>query len=90
MEQSEPTHPAHSPEAPQQTSHGQRGRPQGRNNRNRRAVVLTPYLRVVQETINGLLKLIVEHIKVTYFVYDGACGHHDARQMVRPLVLVYR
>ena len=87
MEQIEPTHPANSPEAPPQKSHGQRGRPKGRKNRNRRDVVLTPYLRFVQETINGLLKLIVEHIKVTYFVYDGAFGHHDALQMVRQLGL---
>ena len=87
MEQIEHTHPDHLPEAPQQKSCGRRGRPKGRKNRNRRDVVLTPYLQFVQETIKGLLQLIVEHVKVMYFVYDGAFGHHDALQMVRQLGL---
>ena len=85
MEQIEQKHTDNPPEAPQQTSQGQRGRPQGGKNRNRRAVVLTPYVRFVQETINGLLKLIVDHVKVIYFGYDGAFGHHGALQMVRQL-----
>jgi putative transposase len=87
MEQIEPQHPANPPEAPQQPSAGKRGRPKGRKNQNRRDVVLTPYLRFVQETINSLLKLIVEHVKVRYFVYDGAFGHNDALQMVTQLDL---
>ena len=87
MEQIEQKHTDNPPEAPQKTSHGKRGRPKGGKNRNRRDVVLTPYLRFVQETINGLLKLIVDHVKVIYFVYDGAFGHHGALQMVRQLSL---
>ena len=87
MEQIEPKHTDQPPEAPQKPSAGKRGRPQGRKNRNRRDVVLTPYLRFVQETINSLLKLIVEHVKVRYFVYDGAFGHNDALQMVKQLDL---
>src|SRR5437773_6068919 len=63
MEQIEPKHTDNPPEAPQKQSAGKRGRPKGRKNRNRRDVVLPPYLRFVQETINGLLKLIVEHVK---------------------------
>ena len=86
MEQIEPKHTDQPPEAPQKPSAGKRGRPQGRKNRNRRDVVLTPYLRFVQETINSLLKLIVEHVKVRYFVYDGAFGHNDALQMVKQLI----
>ena len=87
MEQIEPKHTANPPEAPQKPSAGKRGRPQGRKNRHRRDVVLTPYLRFVQETINSLLKLIVEHVKVRYLVYDGAFGHNDALQMVKQLDL---
>jgi putative transposase len=87
MEQIEPKHTDNPPEAPQQKSSGKRGRPKGRKNRNRCDVVLTPYLRFVQETINGLLKLIAEHVKVRYFVYDGAFGHNDALQMVKQLGL---
>jgi putative transposase len=85
MEHIEPQHPAHPPEAPQQPSAGKRGRPKGRNNQQRRDVVLTPYLRFVQETSNRLLTVIVEHVKVRYCVYDGAFGHHDALPMVTQL-----
>jgi putative transposase len=87
MEQIEPKHTDHPPDAPQKKSSGKRGRPKGRKNRHRRDVVLTPYLRFVQETLNSLLKLIVDHVKVLYFVYDGAFGHHDALQRVKQLGL---
>jgi DDE superfamily endonuclease len=70
-------------EVSKKKSQGKRGRPPGRTNRNRRAIMLTPYLRFVQETIKGLLKLIGDHVKVMYFVYDGAFGHNDALQMVQ-------
>jgi len=85
MEHIEHKHTDTPPEASRKTSQGKRGRPKGRKNRHRRDVVLTPSLRFVQETINGLLKLIVDHVKVMYFVYDGAFGHHDALHMVRQL-----
>jgi putative transposase len=87
MEQIEAKHTDKPPEAPQKISSGKRGRPPGRKNRHRRDVVLTPYLRFVQETIHGLLQLIVDHVKVRYFVYDGAFGHNDALQMVKQLGL---
>src|SRR5437870_12499030 len=87
LEQIEPKHTNNPPEAPQKKSSGKRGRPQGRKNRNRRDVVLTPYLRFVQATINSLLQLIVDHVKVMYFAYDGAFGHNDALQMVKQLGL---
>src|SRR5712691_10380528 len=87
MEQIEAKHTDKPPETPQKKSSGKRGRPPGRKNRNRRDVVLTPYLRFVQETIHGLLQLIVDHVKVRYFVYDGAFGHNDALQMVKQLGL---
>jgi len=66
-----------------QTSHGKRGRPRGSQNRHRRDVMLSPYLRFVQETIKALLQLIGDHLKVMSLVYDGAFGHNDALQMVR-------
>jgi len=44
-------------------------------------------LRFVQETIKRLLQLIGDHVKVMYFVFDGAFGHNDALQMVRQLGL---
>jgi putative transposase len=87
MEQIEAKHTDKPPETPQKKSSGKRGRPPGRKNRHRRDVVLTPYLRFVQETIHGLLQLIVDHVKVRYFVYDGAFGHNDALQMVKQLGL---
>jgi putative transposase len=87
MEQIEPKHTDHPPESLQKKTSGTRGRPTGRKNRDRRDIVLTPYLRFVQETINSLLQLIVDHIKVMSFVYDGAFGHNDALQMVKQLGL---
>ena len=48
---------------------------------------MSPYLRFVQETIKRLLQLIGDHVKVMYFVFDGAFGHNDALQMVRKLGL---
>jgi len=73
------------PEVSKSTSHGRRGRPQGRQNRHRRDGVLSPALRCVQETIARLLQLIGDHLQVFYVVYDGAVGHHDALQMVTQL-----
>jgi putative transposase len=72
------------PQEPCKTvSYGQRGRPTGSKDRHRRDVRLSPYLCFVQETIKHLLKLIGDHVKVIYFVYDGAFGNNDAWQMVR-------
>ena len=78
-------------ETPRQVSthktNGKRGRPPGSKNQHRRDVVLSPYLRFVQETIKRLLEVIGDHLQVMYFVFDGAFGHNDALQMVRQLGL---
>jgi len=71
------------PDVSKKKSPGKRGRPQGSKNRSRRAVELSPALRFVQETITRFLQLIGEHVKVIYFVYDGAFGNNDALQMVK-------
>jgi len=63
-------------EVSKKKSPGKRGRPKGSQNRNRRDVVMSPYLRFVQEIIKRLLQLIGDHFKVIYFVYDGAFGHN--------------
>jgi putative transposase len=68
-------------------SQRKRGRPQGSKNQNRREVTLSPALGFVHETINRVLQLIGDHLKVMYCVFDGAFGHHDALQMVRQLGL---
>lgn len=62
---------------------GQRGRPKGSRNRNRRDVTLSPYLGFVQGLIRQVLALIGRELKVVYLVFDGAFGHNDALQMVR-------
>ena len=71
------------PDGSKKKSPGKRGRPQGSKNRNRRAVELSPALRFVQETITRFLQLIGDHVKVMYFVSDGAFGNNDALQMVK-------
>ena len=71
------------PEVAKTTSPGKRGRPQGRTKRHRRAVEWSPARRFVQETITRFLQLIGDHVKVIYFVYDGAFGNNDALQMVK-------
>ena len=87
MEQLTQPHPEPPPEVSKPKAHGKRGRPQGSKNQHRREVVLSPYLRFVQETIQRLLELIGDHLQVMYFVFDGAFGHNDALQMVRQLGL---
>ena len=66
---------------------GQRGRPKGSKNRNRREVELSPSLRFIQEHIQRLLQQIGDTFKVVYFIFDGELGHNDAMQMVRQVGL---
>jgi putative transposase len=66
---------------------GQRGRPKGSKNRNRREVELSPSLRFIQEHIQRLLQQIGDAFKVVYFIFDGELGHNDAMQMVRQVGL---
>jgi putative transposase len=87
MEQLDTEPTAKPQEGSKKTSHGKQGRPPGSKNRHRRDVELSPYLRFVQETIKRFLQVIGEHIKVRYFIFDGAFGHNDALQMVRQLGL---
>ena len=72
---------------PTKQSGGQRGRPKGSKNRNRREVELSPALRFLQEHIQRLLKQIGTAFKVVYFIFDGELGHNDAMQMVRQVGL---
>jgi len=72
---------------PPPQSGGQRGRPKGSKNRNRREVELSPSLRFLQTQIKKLLRQIGEAFKVVYFVFDGELGHNDAMQMVRQVGL---
>jgi hypothetical protein len=74
---------AGSPKAVKRPTQGQRGRPKGRRHRNRREVELSPYLRFVQGLIRQVLTLLGRALRVSYFVFDGAFGHHDALQRVR-------
>ena len=66
---------------------GQRGRPKGSKNRNRREVELSPSLHFIQEQIKRLLQQIGDAFKVVYFIFDGELGHNDAMQMVRQVGL---
>jgi putative transposase len=83
MEQIAKAPNANPPDVSKKKSPGKRGRPPGSKNRHRRAVELSPALRFVQETITRFLQLIGDHVKVIYFVYDGAFGNNDALQMVK-------
>ena len=83
MEQLAPPPPETPQEDAKPKSPGKRGRPPGSKNQHRREVVLSPYRRFVQETITRLLEVIGDRFQVISFVFDGAFGHHDARQMVR-------
>jgi len=60
-----------------------RGRPKGSQNKNRRDVVLKPYLVHIQMMLKRLLSLIGTDLIVTYCVMDGAFGNNNALQMVR-------
>lgn len=72
-----------SPKAVKPATRGKQGRPKGSRNRNRREVVLSPYLGFVQGVIRSLLTLVGTTLPIRYFVYDGAFGHHEALQRVR-------
>jgi len=60
-----------------------RGRPKGSKNKNRREVVLKPYLVHIQTMLKKLLALIGTDLTVIYCVMDGAFGNNNALQMVR-------
>ena len=60
-----------------------RGRPKGSQNKNRREVVLKPYLVHIQTMLKNLLSLIGTDLTIVYCVMDGAFGNNNALQMVR-------
>lgn len=62
---------------------GQKGRPKGSQNQNRREVELSAYLRQIQSMLQALLELIGLELKLIYCVLDGAFGNNNALQMVR-------
>jgi putative transposase len=66
---------------------GQRGRPKGSKNRNRREVELSPSLHFIQEQIKRLLQQMGDAFKVVYCIFDGELGHNEAMPMVRPVGL---
>ena len=72
---------------PKKKCRGQRGRPKGSKNRNRREVEISPSLGFIQEHIKRLLEQIGDAFKVVYFIFDGELGHNDAMQMVRQVGL---
>jgi len=59
-----------------------RGRPTGSQNKNRREVVLKPYLVHIQTMLKNVLALIGVELSLIYCVLDGAFGHNNALQMV--------
>ena len=62
---------------------GQKGRPPGSQNKNRREVELKPYLTRIQTMLKKLLSLIGLELPVSYCVLDGAFGNNFALQMVQ-------
>jgi putative transposase len=71
------------PSRKKQVTRGRRGRPKGSQNRYRLEADLSPSLRFVQSHLMKVLEQIGETLQVTYFVFDGAFGHHEALRMVR-------
>jgi putative transposase len=71
------------PEKKGKTQARKRGRPQGSQNKNRREVVLKPYLVHIQTMLKKLLTLIGLDLNLVYWVMDGAFGNNNALQMVR-------
>jgi putative transposase len=59
------------------------GRPKGSKNKNKIEVELSPFLLQLQSCIKQALALINLHLKVVYFVYDGALGNNAGLQMVK-------
>ena len=59
------------------------GRPKGSHNKNRHDVEFTEFQKVLQAAIKKALALISDHLKLVYFVYDGALGHNTGVQLVR-------
>jgi putative transposase len=69
--------------APKAVEKKKPGRPKGSKNKNHAQVELSPFLLQLQSCIRQVLTLINLHLKVTYFVYDGALGNNAALQMVK-------
>jgi len=64
-------------------SPGKKGRPKGSKTRDKHLVVLSPFLRFVQNLIREILQQMRTTLLITYFVFDGELGFNAAAQMVR-------
>ena len=63
---------------------GQRGRPKGSKNKNRRDVELPQHLQQMQVWLKSTLRLLgIVGISVTYYLFDGAFGNNNSLQMVK-------
>jgi putative transposase len=87
LEQVEKSSEASVQAPPKQKCRGQRGRPKGSKNRNRREVEISPSLGFIPEHIKRLLEQIGDALQGVYFIFDGELGHNDAMQMVRQVGL---
>lgn len=59
------------------------GRPQGRTNKHKAPVTLTPELARITALLAALRALIARVLPLTYLGRDGPCGHPNARPMAR-------
>jgi hypothetical protein len=59
------------------------GRPQGRQNKDKRQIAWTPELLLIQAMLHKLMGLLSNVCSVAYLVLDGHFGHNNALQMVR-------
>jgi len=63
---------------------GQRGRPKGSKNKNRRDVDLPQHLQQMQIWLKSTLRLLaMAGIPITYYLFDGAFGNNNSLQMVQ-------
>lgn len=63
---------------------GQRGRPKGSKNKNRRDVELSEPLQQTQIWLQDTLRLLnAAGMPITYFMFDGAFGNNNSLQMVQ-------
>jgi putative transposase len=63
------------------------GRPKGSKNKSQETIELSPFLLQLQGCIRQVLTLINGHLKVAYFVYDGALGNHYGLQAIKQVGL---
>jgi putative transposase len=62
---------------------GQRGRPKGKQNQDKKQIEWTPELHLIQAMLQKLMALVGTACSLTYLVMDGHFGNNNALQMVR-------